>query len=323
MEHLLAVNNLHKVFPLKSQTFFGKAEQVYAVSGVNLSLRAGQTLGVVGESGCGKSTLGRLILRLIEPNTGEVHFAGKNILTLNNSELRRQRRDMQIIFQDPYSSLNPRVKVRSILAEPFIIHGEAGPELEKKIAELLTAVGMGADAMHKYPHEFSGGQRQRIGIARAVALRPKLIIADEPVSALDVSVQAQILNLLSDLRSQLGLSYIFIAHDLAVVEHISDVVAVMYLGKIVEHAAAELLYQQPRHPYTQALIKSVPQVDIGGGTRQREVLKGDVPSPIKPPSGCHFHPRCPIATAKCSVEVPQLRNVGTDKNIHLAACHYA
>lgn len=322
MSDLLTVNNLHKVFPLKRTSLFVKPEQVYAVSGVSLSLKAGQTLGVVGESGCGKSTLGRLILRLIEPTSGAVHFAGKNILQLSSGEMRQQRRDMQIIFQDPYSSLNPRISVKSILAEPYVIHGQNDKDLEKNISELLAAVGLGAEAMHKHPHEFSGGQRQRIGIARAIALRPKLIIADEPVSALDVSVQAQILNLLTELRAKLGLSYIFIAHDLAVVEHISDVVAVMYLGKIVEYASAEKLYAQPRHPYTQALIKSIPKVDTSG-KRKREVLGGDVPSPINPPSGCHFHTRCPIATERCKVDVPPLRNVGTEQQPHLAACHYA
>ena len=320
---LLTVRNLKKFFPIKGGVFGRTVANVHAVDDVTFSVRRGETLGLVGESGCGKSTLGRTILRLYEPTAGTVEFDGSNLQSLSTSELRAKRRDMQIIFQDPFSSLNPRMTVGAILAEPFIIHKLGSKaEIAKNVARLLDIVGLPTEADARYPHEFSGGQRQRIGIARAIALNPKLIVADEPVSALDVSIQSQILNLLVDLRKKFNLSYVFVAHDLAVIEHISDVVAVMYLGKIVEYARGEDLYAKPAHPYTKALISAIPIPEVNR-KKERQILKGDVPSPINPPSGCYFHPRCPMATDKCRVEAPATRNVGTDKNPHLAACHYA
>jgi len=320
---LLEVKQLKKHFPIKGGLFGRTVQRVYAVDGVSLTLRRGETLGLVGESGCGKSTLGRTILRLYEPTAGQVQFDGVNLLALSPKQLRRKRRDMQIIFQDPFSSLNPRMTVGGVLAEPFLIHGlGTRNELEARIATLLETVGLPAEAAGRYPHEFSGGQRQRIGIARAIALNPKLIVADEPVSALDVSIQSQILNLLVDLRKNLGLSYLFVAHDLAVIEHISDSVAVMYLGKIVEYASGDELYAKPSHPYTRALISAIPVPDLDA-KKQRQVLKGDVPSPISPPSGCYFHPRCPLATERCSLEAPELRDIGSKGKPHLVSCHYA
>lgn len=322
-ENLLEVRGLTKFFPIKGGFLSRNVGQVHAVDRVSFTLKHGQTIGLVGESGCGKSTLGRTILRLYEPTAGEVLFEGEDIAKLSTEAMRKRRRDMQIIFQDPFSSLNPRMTVGAILADPFIIHGTAArSELNAKVEELLKTVGLPTDAGNRYPHEFSGGQRQRIGIARALALQPKLIVADEPVSALDVSIQSQILNLLADLKEKFGLSYIFIAHDLAVIEHISDVVAVMYLGRIVEHAAATDLYKNPRHPYTKALISAIPEPDVNV-KKYRQILKGDVPSPISPPAGCHFHPRCPIATDRCKTEVPQLRNMGGPSAPHLVSCHYA
>jgi oligopeptide/dipeptide ABC transporter ATP-binding protein len=320
---LLEVRQLKKHFPIKGGLLGRTVERVHAVDGVSLTLRRGETLGLVGESGCGKSTLGRTILRLYEPTSGQLRFAGVDLLGLSPKQLRHQRRDMQIIFQDPFSSLNPRMTVGHVLAEPFLIHRiGTRQELDGRIRTLLETVGLPAEAADRYPHEFSGGQRQRIGIARAIALNPKLIVADEPVSALDVSIQSQILNLLVDLRKNLGLSYLFVAHDLAVIEHISDHVAVMYLGKIVEYTSGDELYAKPSHPYTRALISAipVPSLDV---KKARQVLKGDVPSPINPPSGCHFHPRCPLATKRCSVEAPELRDIGTANKQHLVSCHYA
>ena len=322
-DNLLEVRGLTKFFPIKGGFLSRTVGRVHAVDRVSFTLKHGQTIGLVGESGCGKSTLGRTILRLYEPTAGEVLFEGEDIAKLSKEAMRKRRRDMQIIFQDPFSSLNPRMTVGAILADPFMIHGTVPrSERDARVEDLLKTVGMPTDAANRYPHEFSGGQRQRIGIARALALQPKLIVADEPVSALDVSIQSQILNLLADLKEKFGLSYIFIAHDLAVIEHISDVVAVMYLGRIVEHAAATDLYKNPRHPYTKALISAIPEPDMAV-KKHRQILKGDVPSPISPPAGCHFHPRCPIATDRCKTEVPELRNMGSPSAPHLVSCHYA
>lgn len=320
---LLEVKNLKKFFPIKGGVFGKTIARVHAVDDVSFSMKNGETLGLVGESGCGKSTLGRTILRLYEPTSGSIGFDGQDLLSLSASELRTKRRDLQIIFQDPFSSLNPRMTVGSILAEPFIIHRLGSKkEIEGKVKDLLEVVGMPADAHDRYPHEFSGGQRQRIGIARALALNPKLIVADEPVSALDVSIQSQILNLMVDLRKKFNLSYLFIAHDLAVIEHISDKVAVMYLGKIVEYADGADLYAKPSHPYTQALISAIPVPDVDK-VKVKQILTGDVPSPINPPSGCYFHPRCPIADERCKREEPLARNLGTAAKPHIVACHHA
>lgn len=295
-------------------------EFVKAVDDVSFTIAPGETLGLVGESGCGKTTLGRAIVRLVEPTAGSVVFAGKDLARMNGGELRAQRRQLQMIFQDPYGSLNPRLTVEDIIGEALDLHGlaEGKSARAKRVAELLMAVGLDAAYAQRYPHEFSGGQRQRIGIARALAVEPKLIVCDEPVSALDVSVQAQIINLLQDLQQQHGIAYLFIAHDLAVVEHISRRVMVMYLGKIVELAEAKEVIRAPKHPYTQALISAVPEVDPDS-KRQRIVLPGDVPSPIHPPSGCRFHPRCPIAEKpRCEAESPEFRNLNGN---HCVACH--
>ncbi len=320
---LLEVKNLKKYFPIKGGILGKTVARVHAVDDINLSMRPGQTLGLVGESGCGKSTLGRTILRLYEPTAGSIRFDGEDLLALSPAALRAKRRDMQIIFQDPFSSLNPRMSIGDILAEPFVIHKiGTKKDIEIQTAKLLETVGLPAEAAQRYPHEFSGGQRQRIGIARAIALHPKLIVADEPVSALDVSIQSQILNLLVDLRKKMGLSYLFVAHDLAVIEHISDVVAVMYLGKIVEYTDGDQLYSKPSHPYTKALISAIPVPELDR-KKERQILKGDVPSPINPPSGCYFHPRCPVATDKCKREAPALRDLGTPGKPHLVACHHA
>ena len=309
---LVRVRGLFKHFPVA-----GSDDVVRAVDGVTFEIFAGETLGLVGESGCGKSTVGRCLLRLIEPTRGEVLFEGKNVLDLSGRSLRALRREMQIIFQDPYASLNPRLRVRDIVAEPLVVHG-VGEKAERRerVAELLRKVGLDPDYMNRYPHEFSGGQRQRIGIARALALNPKLIVADEPVSALDVSVQAQVINLLEDLQSEFKLTYLFISHGLAVVEHISDRVAVMYLGRIVEIASAADLYANPLHPYTRALLSAIPVPDP---TRKREriVLTGDVPTPINPPPGCRFHTRCPEAIPECAQIDPDLREVAPR---HSVAC---
>jgi oligopeptide transport system ATP-binding protein len=316
---LLSVRDLKKQFLVKGGVFGGEVGRVYAVDGVSLDIAAGETLGLVGESGCGKSTTGRCIMRLIEPTSGEIWFQGRDVTQLDGEALRGMRRDMQIIFQDPYASLNPRHTVATIISEALIIHrlAKSRAELEHRVVELLETVGLEADHMRRYPHEFSGGQRQRIGIARALAVEPKLIVCDEPVSALDVSIQAQVINLLEDLQEKFSLTYLFIAHDLSVVEHISDRVAVMYLGRVVEIATARELYDNPRHPYTEALLSAVPIPDPKV-KRKRIVLQGDVPNPINPPTGCHFHTRCPIAVARCSVEIPALEQ---GRAGHWVACH--
>jgi len=319
-ETLLSVKDLRKHFALKGGVFARNVEKVHAVDGVSFDIGKGETLGLVGESGCGKSTTGRCILRLIEPSGGEVLFQGADVTRMKGADLQALRRDMQIIFQDPFASLNPRHTVGAIIGEALQIHNLAPNRRarEERVAELLETVGLPAAHMRRFPHEFSGGQRQRIGIARALAVEPKLVICDEPVSALDVSIQAQVINLLEDLQEKFGLTYLFIAHDLSVVEHISTRVAVMYLGRVVEIAPSRDLYDHPLHPYTEALLSAVPIPDPTV-KRKRIMLQGDVPSPIHPPSGCHFHTRCPIAKPDCSQRDPLLRESAPG---HWVACHY-
>ncbi|HXC50596.1 MAG TPA: dipeptide ABC transporter ATP-binding protein [Candidatus Limnocylindrales bacterium] len=313
---LVRAVGLTKEFRISSGPL-GKSRTLRAVDAVDLEIREGRTLGIVGESGCGKSTLGRLLLRLLEPTAGRVEFDGVDLASLDRRSLRAARRHMQIVFQDPYASLNPRMRIGRSVGEGLEAHGIAsGSDLRARVGDLLDRVGLGTDSYDRYPHEFSGGQRQRIGIARALALSPRFIVADEPVSALDVSIGAQILNLLMDLQEERGLAFAFISHDLRVVEHISHDMAVMYLGRVVETAPSARIYAAPQHPYTQALLSAVPTVD-GATRKQRIVLGGDVPSPVDPPSGCVFHPRCPYAFDRCRVEVPAL----VDRDGHKAACH--
>jgi oligopeptide/dipeptide ABC transporter ATP-binding protein len=314
---LLQVEGLVKHFPVRRGLFGRVAGAVRAVDGVSLQIAAGETLGVVGESGCGKSTLGRLVLRLIEPSAGSVRFDGSELGTLDAAALRAQRRAMQIIFQDPYASLNPRMTVGQTLAEPLMLHGLHTGRHRERVAELLQTVGLAPEHAQRYPHEFSGGQRQRVGIARALAVEPRLIVCDEAVSALDVSVQAQVVNLLQDLQRRFGMAYLFIAHDLAVVKHIATRIAVMYLGRIVEIGPKDALFAAPRHPYTQALLSAIPTPEPGL-TCERVLLPGDVPSPMSPPAGCHFHPRCAHARELCAQRAPLLE----EHDGHAVACHF-
>lgn len=314
---ILEARNIKKHFPIKKGFFMREVAQVKAVEDVNFVVRRGETLGLVGESGCGKSTLGRTLIRLYEPTAGTIQFDGSNFLNLSGEELRKKRRDIQMIFQDPYASLDTRMTVGQIIEEPFKIHGLLGhQERQTRVKQLLELVGLKASHVNRYPHEFSGGQRQRISIARAVALEPKLIICDEPVSALDVSIQAQVLNLLKDLQERLNLTYIFISHDLSVIEHVCDRIAVMYLGRIVELSTRDELFNNPLHPYTRALMSSIPTIGTGK-KKMSKILTGEIPSPINPPSGCAFHPRCPHKIKECSEVLPQL--IGTEQ--HSKACH--
>ncbi|HET8995920.1 MAG TPA: dipeptide ABC transporter ATP-binding protein [Acetobacteraceae bacterium] len=315
---VIEVDGLKKHFPIRRGLLRKTVGQVYAVDGVSFSVAEGETLGLVGESGCGKSTVARTVLRLIEPSAGSIRLDGKDITGLSKPELRPYRRQMQMIFQDPFSSLNPRMKAAAIVREPLAVHGVAsGKAADDRVAELFELVGLRAEQMDNFPHQFSGGQRQRISIARALALKPRLIVGDEPVSALDVSIQAQVINLLMDLQQKQKLSYLFIAHDLAVVEHISHWVAVMYLGKIVEYADKRTLFRSPQHPYTEALLSAVPVPDPALKRRKR-LLEGDVPSPVNPPPGCAFHTRCPYAEARCRQEAPALREIAPG---HSVSCH--
>ncbi|HXO89455.1 MAG TPA: dipeptide ABC transporter ATP-binding protein [Stellaceae bacterium] len=317
-EPLLSVKGLVKHFPVRKGLLQRTVGQVHAVDGISFDIASGETLGLVGESGCGKSTAGKTILKLLDPTAGEIRIKGERIDRLSRHEMRPYRRQLQVVFQDPYSSLNPRLRIRDIIGEPLINYGvSGGRELRERVTALALKVGLRAEALDRFPHEFSGGQRQRIGIARALALHPSLIICDEPVSALDVSVQAQVINLLGDLQREFGLSYLFVAHDLAVVEHISHRIAVMYLGKIVELADKRALFTRPQHPYTEALLSAVPVPDPEAA-RKRIILKGDVPSPINPPPGCRFHTRCPYAFERCSKEEPEIREVLPG---HHVACH--
>jgi len=316
---LLQVDNLKKHFPITRGVFSRVSGQVHAVDGVSFHINPGETLGLVGESGCGKSTVGRTLLKLLEPTGGTIRVQGDDITSLDRDGMLPYRQKMQMIYQDPYASLNPRMTAGDIVGEPLVIHSVGDRDDRRdRVASLFQRVGLRPDQMYNYPHEFSGGQRQRIGIARALALNPELIVGDEPVSALDVSIQAQIINLLMDLQDELKLSYLFVAHDLAVVEHISHRVAVMYLGRIVEMTDKTSLFEMPLHPYTEALLSAVPIPKSGARGRKRVILTGDVPSPINPPAGCHFHTRCPYAMRRCRQDVPQLREI---KPGHLASCH--
>ncbi len=320
---LLEVKNVKKYFPIHGGVFYRKIADVQALDGVSFSVDRGDTIGIVGESGCGKSTLGKTVLRLHQPDCGQAIFEGKDVFVMDSKEILEIRRDMQMIFQDPFSSLNSRMTVGDIIREPldnFKIGTKA--ERKRRVAEVIDIVGMRKNVLNRYPHEFSGGQRQRIGIARAVVVRPKLIVADEPVSALDVSIQSQILNLLTDLQKEFNLTFLFIAHDLSVVEYVSDTIAVMYLGRIVEITEKELLFKQPRHPYTISLLSAIPIPDPTK-KRKKQILVGDVPSPINPPSGCRFHTRCPVAQNICSQKDPSLKTAaGSSGDRHLVACHF-
>ena len=323
--HLVQVDGLRKYFPITAGVFRRKVGDVKAVENVSFEIQKGETLGLVGESGCGKTTTGRLILRLLEPTAGSVVFDGQRVFELPRQELRKLRRELQIIFQDPYSSLHPRMRVHEIISEPVRFHEllEDRQAIERRVDELMEVVGLSPEYRNRFPHEFSGGQRQRIGIARALAVNPKFIVCDEPVSALDVSIQAQVINLLADLQDQFQLTYLFIAHDLSVVRHTSDRIAVMYLGRIVEIGESETVFEQPQHPYCEALLSAIPipEPDV---KRRQILLPGDVPSPANPPSGCHFHPRCRYAIDRCRREVPDLRNVQTPSGaITQVACHRA
>jgi len=318
---LIDARNIVKHYPILGGVWMKQIASVKAVDGVSLTIGAGETVGLVGESGCGKTTFGRVILRLEEPTAGEIFFQGKSILGHSRNEMQALRREMQIIFQDPFSSLNPRKTVGQIIGEPLLVHGVGSrQERDRRVLELMEVVGLRKEHMRRYPHQFSGGQRQRIGVARALALNPKLVVCDEAVSALDVSIQAQVINLLKDLQQEFGLTYLFISHDLGVVEHVSDRVAVMYLGKIVEIAPSKDLYLEPLHPYTQALLSAVPIPDPSLQRPGRIILKGDVPSPIDPPPGCRFHPRCHYAEGLCSEKDPPLSEI---RERHWAACHFA
>ena len=318
---VLEVESLHKYFPIRAGILRKHVGDVHAVDGVSFSVKEMETLGIVGESGCGKTTLGRTLMRIYEPTSGTVSYRGEDVTGASSHRLRELRRNLQMVFQDPFASLNPRMPVQDIISEPLVVHGTDRKEARRMAADLLAAVGLSPEHGNRYPHEFSGGQRQRIGIARSLALNPDLVVLDEPVSALDVSVQAQVLNLLEDLQEEFKLTYLFIAHDLSVVRHISDRVAVMYLGQIVELADRDALYERPAHPYTHSLLSAVPVADPDTErTRERIILEGDLPSPAKPPSGCRFHTRCPIAQERCRTEVPALREIAPG---HVASCHYA
>lgn len=318
-QNLLEVHNIKKYFPIKKKLFSKKKESIKAVDGVSFTVKKGETLSIVGESGCGKSTTGRVLMKLLDATEGRIIFEGQDITDLTDDEIRPLRKEFQMVFQDPYASLNPRLTVKEIIEEPLIVHNIEKEKRADRVIELLEVVGLNRYHANRYPHEFSGGQRQRIGIARALAVNPKLIIADEPVSALDVSIQSQILNLLKDLQEQYNLTYIFIAHDLSVVEHISDRVGVMYLGRLVELADRDGLFKNPLHPYTKALLSAVPIPDPTV-RRERIILKGDIPSPADPPSGCTFHTRCPFAQKLCIDKVPEFRELGDG---HFVACHFA